>query len=125
MPVITILLKSLVSQTLSSWNSIRKFYSQTPFSRRQVGSSTAQLEAGKEANGLPAIPTGTLSGLRTFFRKFDRSTGRSVPETGHSDFVELDSIDQDYHGQLRIIYNSHARAQRPDRKAPQSHDMPV
>ncbi|KAI0024606.1 hypothetical protein F4780DRAFT_724348 [Xylariomycetidae sp. FL0641] len=97
MPVITVPLKSLVTRTLSSWHSIKR-YSHTLLSRKDNHAPSAS------EDGLPPIPKGALSGVRTFIRKLGRSGVRSVSMSEPASFGTLSSeTDQDYHGQLREI----------------------
>ncbi|KAK7985797.1 hypothetical protein PG996_004962 [Apiospora saccharicola] len=53
----------------------------------------------------PQVPSGTLSGLKSFFRRVGhtqrRVTEKSAPDTLMSEDLELQSIDYDYHAQMR------------------------
>ncbi|KAI0860527.1 hypothetical protein F4860DRAFT_524926 [Xylaria cubensis] len=95
MPIITMPLKSLLVQTISSWNSAKKFSRSliSRFDKKKPKTSQEQL---------PEIPGGTLSGMRTFIRKLHASTPASIPTIEFSNFETLTSEpDQDYHEQLR------------------------
>ncbi|TRX93716.1 hypothetical protein FHL15_005392 [Xylaria flabelliformis] len=95
MPIITMPLKSLLAQTISSWNSAKKF-------SRSLISRLDKKEPNKHEEQLPRIPGGTLSGLRTFIRKLHASTPTSIPTIEFTNFEILTSeTDQDYHEHLR------------------------
>lgn len=53
----------------------------------------------KALNKLPEVPKGTLSGLKTFVRKFNRS--ERVDSTQMATFSELESRDESYHEVLK------------------------
>ncbi|KAI1410684.1 hypothetical protein F5Y13DRAFT_192014 [Hypoxylon sp. FL1857] len=83
---------------VSSWNSAKK-YSRTLFGPSSQNSS-------KYENQMPKIPRGTISGLRTFIRRVQRTNTQSVHINELSTFATLNSeTEQDYHDQLREISN--------------------
>ncbi|KAI0544538.1 hypothetical protein F4679DRAFT_591313 [Xylaria curta] len=95
MPVITMPLKSLLVQTISSWNSTKKF-------SRSLISKTGKTDSSRPKEQLPKVPSGTLSGLRSFIRKLHASTVADIPTNEPSNFETFTSeIDQDYHEQLK------------------------
>ncbi|KAI0906895.1 hypothetical protein F4823DRAFT_605239 [Ustulina deusta] len=97
MPVITVPLKSLVVQTVSSWNSIKKFST-------GLISKSDKVDSKESIAQLPRIPHATLSGLRTFIRRLHSSTPASMPTNEMSKFGTLNSeTDQDYHEQLHAM----------------------
>ncbi|KAI1424708.1 hypothetical protein F5Y12DRAFT_714946 [Xylaria sp. FL1777] len=97
MPVITVPLKSLLVQTVSSWNSIKKLST-------GLVSKSEKVKSKESVAQLPGIPGGTLSGLRTFIRRLHSSTPASMPTYKMSNFETLNSeVDQDYHEQLRAM----------------------
>lgn len=99
MPVITIFLKGLVEKLMVSWGSIKR-YSGTIFSGSQ-----REERLNTHGEQLPEIPTGALSGIKTFIRRLHRSHAEetALPMTEMSAFSKLGSIDEGYHEQLRAI----------------------
>ncbi|KAK3374874.1 hypothetical protein B0H63DRAFT_512909 [Podospora didyma] len=116
MPVITVSLKAWANKTVSSWHSVKKYYYSNTFggqSRSEANNTGGGIRGDRYLKEeLPRIPGGAMSGMRTFIRRFNRSTNaQSVPM---SNFVTLNSMsDKDYHGQLRDIYGAdHDDAER-------------
>jgi hypothetical protein len=68
-------------------------------SRYASGQSDSDDIYQKKEQGLPEVPRGTLSGLKTFVRKFDRT--QRVESTAMSNFSELASRDESYHEVLK------------------------
>lgn len=100
MPVVSVPLKVFVESVVHSWSSMRK-YSRTMFSQSE--------DAGKakEALGaeLPQVPSGTISGVRTFIRRLYRTDREdTVQLTNVSAFSKLGSVDEGYHEQLRAMH---------------------
>jgi hypothetical protein len=88
---------------------VRK-YSQALFSR------TDSNEPKEPMDLLPYILQGTMSGLRTFMRKFHRSNSQSVLMSDMATFATLNSESGDgYHGQLRDICSSDIERLGPKR----------
>jgi hypothetical protein len=68
-------------------------------SRYASGQSDSGEIDQKAEQGLPEVPKGTLSGLKTFVRKFNRTQyDNSMPM---SNFSELASRDESYHEVLK------------------------
>ncbi|KAH7387002.1 hypothetical protein DE146DRAFT_666327 [Phaeosphaeria sp. MPI-PUGE-AT-0046c] len=97
-PVIVVLFKDFAHSSYIT--SFRRYLR----SRYASGHSDSESEVDEKAvQGLPEVPRGTLSGLKTFVRKFDRSQSRSqwdktIPK---SDFNTLGSTDESYHEVLK------------------------
>lgn len=101
MPVITPALKALVVRTISSWNSIKK-YSRTLVSNPEKDSRSKY--NAKEGLSEIEIPRGTISGLRTFIRRLNRTRAQDTHASDLYAGGTLKSVDEDYHGQLRAIH---------------------
>ncbi|RYP83963.1 hypothetical protein DL769_001269 [Monosporascus sp. CRB-8-3] len=89
--------------TTTSWTSIREYLTQH---LRRSGSATAHGNEPKPSrspdaprHGLPKIPSATIRGLRTFI--WGDSSRKPVELTEMSDYAELGSVDQEYHGHLK------------------------
>jgi hypothetical protein len=69
--------------------------------RRRIASERGDSKSvgPKATNGLPKVPGGTLTGLKTFVRRFHKT--QKVDATPMSDFSELESQDESYHGVLK------------------------
>jgi hypothetical protein len=68
-------------------------------SRYASGQSDSDEVGQKAEQRLPDIPKGTLSGLKTFVRKFDRT--QRADSTQMSNFNQLASSDESYHEVLK------------------------
>ena len=100
MPVVSMPLKLIVESVVNSWSSMRK-YSRTMFSRSD------DTGKAKEALGpqLPEVPSGTMSGMKTFIRRLYRTERENtVHLTDVSAFSKLGSVDKGYHEQLRAMH---------------------
>lgn len=124
MPVITILVKGLVEKMIVSWVSIKE-YSGTICRGSQKGES---LDTHNKQ--LPEIPSGSLSGFRTFIRRLHRSNAEETasPMTEMSAFSKLGSVDEGYHEQLRAINSINVgqfTSHRDSSRAPPRHGQAI
>ncbi|KUJ24524.1 uncharacterized protein LY89DRAFT_745434 [Mollisia scopiformis] len=95
MPAITVSLKTLVTNIVSSWHSAKK-YSNTLLSRPD-NSGAEQLK-----DWSPEVPNAKMSGLRTFIRRVQRTNGQSVAVSELATLGTMNTeVEQDYHQQLR------------------------
>lgn len=98
MPAFTTPIKVMTSRMMSSWSNIKK--------RSQRSETTLPpMERRDGLQSLPQIPAAKISGLRTFIRRFDRSTSeKTTVVVDVSNFSKLGSVDEDYHYQLRALH---------------------
>ncbi|KAJ0116400.1 hypothetical protein J7T55_007380 [Diaporthe amygdali] len=100
MPILAAPLRAMVTKMTSSWSYLKR--------------TTKTLVAPKEATGehsdkLPSIPDAKISGLRTFIRRFNRSTSQqSTVRMDISNFSKLGSVDDEYHRQLKAYHANEA-----------------
>lgn len=101
MPAFTTPIKIITSRVLSSWSHIRK----------RSETTLPPKEGGDVIQSLPVIPGANISGLRTFIRRFNRSTSQQTTVMiDASNFSKLGSVDEDYHHQLRAIHGANTNA---------------
>lgn len=104
-PVIVVLFKDLAHShyVTSIKRLIRSRYGSRYASDRSDSGSDSGSDLHKAEKELPEVPTGTLSGLKSFVRKFDKSQSRSQPEETvmRSNFDTLASTDESYHEVLK------------------------
>ncbi|KAI1462046.1 hypothetical protein F4805DRAFT_411862 [Annulohypoxylon moriforme] len=103
MPVIVVTLKNSMTNMNLMWDSIRRYGTRhLPGTSRQVSKLPSHTISEER---LPEIPSGTVSGLRSFVRRIYRSNNQSTANlTYPATFVTVESVDQDYHIQLRQMY---------------------
>ncbi|RWA06921.1 hypothetical protein EKO27_g8182 [Xylaria grammica] len=100
-PVFFVLFKGVVKRTESSFLYLRGHLS--PHGSRKGHNVDAAQNPQPKIMGL--VPGGTLTGLRSIFRKAGRTqnqgTEKALTDASGPEFLELQSIDYDYHAQLR------------------------
>lgn len=96
MPVITILIKDFVEILTRFWDSMKRHFGTIPCTLRKPGESS---------NNGERLPSSASSGIRTFIRRFHRSYAEEsvLPMTDVSASTQLESIDKEYHEQLKAI----------------------
>ncbi|KAH8787844.1 hypothetical protein F5883DRAFT_530985 [Diaporthe sp. PMI_573] len=102
MPAFTAPIKVVATRLLSSWNLLKK-HKEDLMSRAQ----------GKDSGppGLPGVPGANISGLRTFIRRFHRSTSQQTTLMADvSNFSKIESVDAEYHRQLRELHGAETNA---------------
>lgn len=110
MPAFTAPLKIITTRMLSSWNLVRK----------QSASILSPKEGADGPQGLPGVPRANISGLRTFIRRFNRSSSQQTTlMVDESNFSKLESVDEEYHRQLRALHGAETNAS-PRPSAPAS-----
>uniref|UniRef100_A0A0B7KC78 Rhodopsin domain-containing protein n=1 Tax=Bionectria ochroleuca TaxID=29856 RepID=A0A0B7KC78_BIOOC len=99
MPVIIILFKGFNSWSTQFLSRIRSSISNSrKFSDRSKDSDIEMLRyEGIEENGLPEVPRGTMTGMRTFMSNFNRTR----PAKMQTELLTVASADLNYHAQLR------------------------
>ncbi|CAH0033774.1 unnamed protein product [Clonostachys rhizophaga] len=99
MPVIIILFKGFNSWSTQFLSRIRSSISTSrKFSDRSKDSDIEMLRyEGLEENGLPEVPRGTMTGMRTFMSNFNRTR----PAKMQTEILTVASADLNYHAQLR------------------------
>ncbi|KAI1152776.1 hypothetical protein F4825DRAFT_450196 [Nemania diffusa] len=108
--VFFVLFKGIVQRTESGFQYLREHLNPHNNEKGQHANST-QTPQPKLA---PLITSGTLTGLKSMFRKAGRTknqgTEKALTDASGPEFLELQSIDYDYHAQLR--QSSHAASTR-------------
>ncbi|KAI0006914.1 hypothetical protein F4779DRAFT_629475 [Xylariaceae sp. FL0662B] len=108
MPVIAVTLKTSMTNINSMWDSVRRYGTHLLTRTSRQGSEPPSQSSSKEQ--LPEIPSGTVSGLRTFIRRMYRSNNQSTDDPTHREtFGTIDSVDQHYHAQLKQMYNHESK----------------
>lgn len=104
-PVIVVLFKDLAHShyVTSIKRLIRSRYGSRYASDQSDSGSDSGSDLHKAEKGLPQVPKGTLSGLKSIVRKFDKSQSRSKWEQTmpKSNFDTLTSTDESYHEVLK------------------------
>lgn len=104
MPVIAVTLKTSMTNVNLLWDSVRKYGTYLLTRTSEQVSKLPSRSTSQEK--LPEIPGGTVSGLRSFIRGMYRSNNQSMATPTHpATFVTIDSVDQDYHIQLKQMYD--------------------
>jgi len=97
MPVIFVLLKGMLKKEYFSYL-IRYFRT---FTRRHSGGSTEKQEKPQQVE-LPVIPKATVTGLRSFIRKFHLSShAQTGTVSSYDDLTSMNSTNDDYHTHLK------------------------
>ncbi|TGJ75780.1 hypothetical protein E0Z10_g10959 [Xylaria hypoxylon] len=101
-PIFFVLFKGVVQRTESSFLYLRGHLS--PHGSGKDQNVDAAQNPQLKITAI-IVPSGTLSGLKSIFRKAGRTqnhgTEKALTDASGSQFLELQSIDYDYHAQLR------------------------
>ncbi|KAI1335016.1 hypothetical protein F5Y15DRAFT_399312 [Xylariaceae sp. FL0016] len=102
MPAVSVLFRGWMLRCKSAGASLKRYFSSLSNDSKLSPSTTEGivLEAGPTQE-LPNIPKGTLSGLVSFFRRGSVSRMGTKPgETQVSTYLELQSVDYEYHAHI-------------------------
>ncbi|KAF2197035.1 hypothetical protein GQ43DRAFT_497190 [Delitschia confertaspora ATCC 74209] len=100
MPVVFILFKRV--KLRSSYIAFLSYFRTRNRSGRTAGSDNDPRVVPVGEDRLPAVPKPTLTGLRSFIKRVQRSQpGRTTRPTEMSTYSEINSMNDDYHAQLK------------------------
>jgi hypothetical protein len=117
-PIVFVHFKSLGSLS-GSWFSKIRYMSGRKGSSGRGGSTDKQILDSHEIEmgpaGLPQVPKGTMTGVRSFMRNFNRTNKVHMTQTG---LLSVDSLEYTYHDQLQRELRYPASRDGPPQQQP-------